>query len=62
MSKDERLDAIERRARDIAGAIHSRGAIPARCWRQAIAEEFLGEYRRDINWAERVIARWKRSS
>lgn len=57
---DLALDRIEARARSIAGAIHKRGAIPARCWRQAIAETFLGEPLRDPEWAERVIERWSR--
>lgn len=52
------LDEIERRAREAAGGIHSRGAIPARYWRQAIAERFLGEPIRDPSWAERMLERW----
>ena len=54
------LDMLEYRAREIAGANHSRGCIPARCWRQAIAETFLGEPIRDPEWAEKMIERWRR--
>lgn len=56
------LDQLEARAREIAGAIHSRGAIPAKCWRQAVAERFLGEHVRDIGWAEKMIRRWSGGS
>jgi hypothetical protein len=58
--RQEHIDAIEARAREIAGAIHQRGAIPARCWRRAIAEA-LGERAVDPAWAEQMIARWQPS-
>lgn len=65
---DEKLDglptAIERRARELAGGIHARGAIPARFWRQAIAERFAAERqrKRDPEWAEATIKRWDRDA
>jgi hypothetical protein len=58
-SRDVALDQIEARARAIAGAVHKVGAIPARCWRQAIAERFLGERVTDQEWAKRMIERWE---
>jgi hypothetical protein len=54
--REQTLDVIEARARKIGGGIHVHGAIPARCWRQAIAERFLGEPVRDPEWAERMVA------
>lgn len=54
---EQTLDTIEERARAIGGGIHVHGAIPARCWRQAIAERFLGEPIRDPEWAERMTAK-----
>jgi hypothetical protein len=53
----ESLDCIQARARAIGGEIHKVGCIPAWCWRQAIAEAFLGERIRDPEWAERVTKR-----
>jgi len=60
VNNEATLNALEARAREIAGAIHSHGAIPAKCWHQAIAERFLNEPVRDLSWAERMIARWSR--
>jgi hypothetical protein len=62
-------DMIEARARELAGGNHVHGAIPARFWKEAIAEFWEGpSYRirpsRALHpeWAERMIARWSRFS
>ena len=53
MSGESRLDALEIRARELAGGIHARGAIPAKHWRAAASELFLG-YRLYDNEPQRV--------
>lgn len=35
------LDEIERNARELAGGVHARGAIPARFWKESIRQHLL---------------------
>lgn len=63
ISPNEVVDAIEVRARQLAGGIHSRGAIPARFWKRAIAEALFTRHERtlDPEWAEAMLKRWGRA-